>query len=57
MVHELKEEFISLSKIVVSHSTFMKELEKQMGLISTCLDAKTKIDFISGTKANLQAND
>lgn len=33
MVRELKEDFISLSRMVISHSVSIKELENQMGLV------------------------
>ncbi|KAF3671807.1 hypothetical protein FXO38_06418 [Capsicum annuum] len=40
IVGELKEDFISLSRMVVSHLISIKELGNQMDLVVTLLDAK-----------------
>lgn len=44
LVHEIKENFIKLSKKIASHLASIKELENQMGQISARLDAKPKSD-------------
>lgn len=48
---------MSLSKIVITYSASIKELENQMGLIFARTDAKPEKNFTSGTNANIQAVD
>lgn len=57
MVCEVKEDFMSLFKIMITHLSSMEVLKNQMGLISARLDVKLEKNFTSGTNAYLQAND
>ncbi|KAK4733655.1 hypothetical protein R3W88_007916 [Solanum pinnatisectum] len=52
MLKEMKEEVFTLNQMVTSHSVSIKQLETQMGQISSHLNPRPKGGFLSDTMAN-----
>ncbi|XP_016557672.2 uncharacterized protein LOC107857260 [Capsicum annuum] len=56
IIHEIKGDFSQLSKTIVSHSTSIKQLETQIGKISTQINARPSCGLPSDTIVNPKNN-